>query len=87
MPEPETLRMGRRYTSGKECLPMTVTLGSLLDRVHRDTTGERFLFLMPNSCGPCRFGAYRNLHHMILDRIGLTSDHCQCHPGGITYGD
>jgi predicted CoA-substrate-specific enzyme activase len=71
MPEPETLRQGRRHTSGKECLPMTVTLGSLLDRVHRDTTGERFLFLMPNSCGPCRFGAYRNLHHMILDRLGM----------------
>ena len=36
-PEPtrDTLRIGRRHTSGKECLPMTVTLGSLLERLER----------------------------------------------------
>jgi len=34
-PTPDTLRLGRRHTSGKECLPMTVTLGSLLERVSR----------------------------------------------------
>jgi predicted nucleotide-binding protein (sugar kinase/HSP70/actin superfamily) len=50
---------------------MTVTLGSLLDRLERErATEERFLFLMPGSCGPCRFGAYRDLHHMVLERLG-----------------
>ena len=58
-------------TSGKECLPMTVTLGSVLDRLEQARhTDEQFLFLMPGSCGPCRFGAYRDLHHMILQRLG-----------------
>ncbi|MBI4818003.1 MAG: CoA activase [Deltaproteobacteria bacterium] len=71
LPTRETLRLGRRQTSGKECLPMTVTLGSLLDRLEREReTSERFLFLMPGSCGPCRFGAYRELHNMILQRMG-----------------
>ncbi|MBI5069158.1 MAG: CoA activase [Deltaproteobacteria bacterium] len=70
-PTQETLRMGRRQTSGKECLPMTVTLGSVLDRLEQARhTDEQFLFLMPGSCGPCRFGAYRDLHHMILQRLG-----------------
>jgi predicted CoA-substrate-specific enzyme activase len=74
LPTRDTLRQGRRHTSGKECLPMTVTLGSVLDRLERAReTEERFLFLMPGSCGPCRFGAYRDLHHMVLDRLGWGS--------------
>jgi predicted nucleotide-binding protein (sugar kinase/HSP70/actin superfamily) len=73
LPEPtrETLRHGRRHTSGKECLPMTITLGSLLERLEGEKgTGERFAFLMPGSEGPCRFGAYRQLHQLVLDRLG-----------------
>ncbi len=66
---PETLRQGRRHTSGKECLPMTLTLGSLLERVERDPEGK-FVFLLPSACGPCRYGAYHGLHQMILDRLG-----------------
>lgn len=66
---PETLRQGRRHTSGKECLPMTLTLGALLERVERDPD-DRYVFLLPSACGPCRFGAYHSLHRMILDRLG-----------------
>ena len=71
LPTRESLRTGRRHTSGKECLPMTLTLGSLLERIERpDARGERFAFLMPGSDGPCRFGAYKGLHQMVLDRLG-----------------
>jgi predicted nucleotide-binding protein (sugar kinase/HSP70/actin superfamily) len=50
---------------------MTVTLGSVLDRLEKARdTDERFVFLMPGSCGPCRFGAYRDLHHLVLQRLG-----------------
>ncbi len=71
LPTPETVRLGRRHTSGKECLPMTVTLGSLLERLERERgSHERFAFFMPGSHGPCRFGAYRNLHQLVLDRLG-----------------
>jgi predicted nucleotide-binding protein (sugar kinase/HSP70/actin superfamily) len=71
MPTGETLRIGRRHTSGKECLPMTVTLGSLLARIEPIREGdERFTFLMPGSDGPCRFGVYKNLFRLVLDRLG-----------------
>jgi len=73
LPEPtrETLRQGRRHTSGKECLPMTITLGSLLERIEPERgTTQRFAFAMPGSEGPCRFGAYRQLHQLVLDRLG-----------------
>jgi predicted nucleotide-binding protein (sugar kinase/HSP70/actin superfamily) len=67
----EALRTGRRYTSGKECLPMCITLGSLLERLdgERSSSG-RFAFLMPTTCGPCRFGVYYLLHRIVLDRLG-----------------
>jgi predicted CoA-substrate-specific enzyme activase len=71
LPTRETLRLGRRHTSGKECLPMTVTLGSLLERIERkEARGDRFTLLMPGSDGPCRFGAYKQLHQLVLDRLG-----------------
>jgi predicted CoA-substrate-specific enzyme activase len=65
----ETIRLGRRHTSGKECLPMTITVGTLLERVAKEP-GRAFTFFMPGSNGPCRFGMYRQLHQMVLDRIG-----------------
>jgi predicted nucleotide-binding protein (sugar kinase/HSP70/actin superfamily) len=70
-PGPEALRLGRRHTSGKECLPMTLTLGSLLERLARASAGERFAFLMPGADGPCRFGAYKEIHQLVLERLGF----------------
>jgi predicted nucleotide-binding protein (sugar kinase/HSP70/actin superfamily) len=73
LPEPdrETVRIGRRYTSGKECVPMCVTLGSLLQRIEQDRDGdEQFAFFMPTACGPCRFGVYNVLHKIVLERLG-----------------
>jgi predicted CoA-substrate-specific enzyme activase len=65
----DTIRLGRRHTSGKECLPMTVTLGTLLERVEKGGA-ERFTFFMPGSNGPCRFGMYRQLHQMVVEKLG-----------------
>jgi predicted nucleotide-binding protein (sugar kinase/HSP70/actin superfamily) len=65
----DTIRLGRRHTSGKECLPMTVTIGTLLQRISREPS-RRLTFFMPGSNGPCRFGMYRQLHQMVLDRLG-----------------
>ncbi len=71
IPDREALALGRRHTSGKECLPMAITLGSLLQRVQRDAgTHEKFAFFMPNSAGPCRFGVYNLLHKISLERLG-----------------
>ncbi len=73
LPQPtaETLAIGRRHTSGKECLPMTLTLGSLLERLGRERDPDaRFAFFMPGSDGPCRFGAYKEVHQIVLDRLG-----------------
>lgn len=88
MPDRETVRIGRRHTSGKECLPMGLTLGSLLQRLERErTTDTRFAFAMPRSNGPCRFGVYNVLHKIVLeqqrwaDRVRVWS------PVESNYGD
>jgi predicted CoA-substrate-specific enzyme activase len=65
----DTIRLGRRHTSGKECLPMTLTVGSLLERIEKEKD-RTFTFFMPGSNGPCRFGMYRQLHQMVLARLG-----------------
>ncbi len=68
----DDVRVGRQQTSGKECLPMMLTLGTLLNRVReagRDETA--FSFFMPTACGPCRFGVYNSLHKIVLERMNL----------------
>ena len=69
-PDAESLKLGRRYTSGKECLPMPLTLGSLLQRLARAKDGEQFAYLLPSTDGPCRFGVYNLLNNIVLERLG-----------------
>lgn len=70
----DALRAGRRHTSGKECLPMSLTLGALLRRIETEPDpNRRFVFLMPRPQGPCRFGAYNTLNQLVLERLGLRS--------------
>ncbi len=71
-PDREAVAIGRRHTSGKECVPMTITLGSLLQRIEQETDPDkRFCFFMPSANGPCRFGVYHILHKIVLERLGL----------------
>ena len=71
VPDSEALGLGRRQTSGKECLPMTLTAGSLFQRLEREKDPDKhFSFFMPTANGPCRFGVYNVLHRILLDRNG-----------------
>ncbi|MFH0902524.1 MAG: acyl-CoA dehydratase activase-related protein [Pseudomonadota bacterium] len=71
MPDREAVQLGRRHTSGKECIPMCITMGSLLARLERDRDSDaRFAFFMPSARGPCRFGVYNLLHKIVLERLG-----------------
>ena len=86
IPTRTSLRLGRRYTSGKECLPMTITLGSLLERLQRDRDGdERFAFFMPTANGPCRFGVYNLLHKIVVEATGWKERLRIVAPGSSNY--
>ena len=74
LPEPtyDSLEIGRRYTSGKECVPLVITLGSLLHFLEQHPDPEqRYVFFMPKGRGPCRFGVYHMVHKIVLKRLGL----------------
>ncbi|MDP3261221.1 MAG: acyl-CoA dehydratase activase-related protein, partial [Thermodesulfovibrionales bacterium] len=53
----ETIDIGRKYVSGKECYPCAVTTGDMLKRVlSSDFKPAQSAFFMPSGSGPCRFG-------------------------------
>ena len=72
----EGLDLGKEFTSGKECFPCVVTLGDILlfMKKERERLGDRFdpenyMYFMPESDGPCRFGMYNKYHRIVLDSI------------------
>jgi predicted nucleotide-binding protein (sugar kinase/HSP70/actin superfamily) len=53
------LKMGRANTSCKECLPLILTTGTLLNYINNGRKdGEVLIYFMPTGNGPCRFGQY-----------------------------
>ena len=71
VPTRKTLSIGRKYTSGKECVPMTLTLGLLIEKLQNEPDkNKKFTFLMPGGRGPCRFGNYNHLHKVTMERLG-----------------
>jgi predicted nucleotide-binding protein (sugar kinase/HSP70/actin superfamily) len=75
MPESddETLRWGRKLTSGRECYPCILTTGDMIKMTQRsDFDPDRSAFFMASGRGPCRFGQYNRFHRLILDEMGLS---------------
>ena len=66
--------LGREYTSGKECYPCQITMGDILHFMKQESArlGEKFdsdayVYFMPESDGPCRFGMYNKYQRIVLD--------------------
>lgn len=76
MGDESALMKGRRFTTGKECLPCAITVGEMLNVVERaGKDAERLAFFMPGASGPCRFGMYHCMHKLILKYSGLDDVH------------
>jgi len=55
----EVLKLGRANTSCKECLPLILTTGTLLNYINNGKRYDEVLvYFMPTTSGPCRFGQY-----------------------------
>ncbi|MHA1565687.1 MAG: acyl-CoA dehydratase activase, partial [Alphaproteobacteria bacterium] len=68
----ETLRWGRQYTSGKECLPCAITTGDMLKKINEFADQpDKLAFFMPSGSGPCRFGQYNCLQNLVLKQAGM----------------
>jgi len=68
----ETVKLGRKYTSGKECYPCILTTGNMVKATQRsDFNSDHSAFLMLSSNGPCRFGQYSHFQRLVLDELGF----------------
>ena len=68
----QSVEIGRKHVSGKECYPYIVTAGDMLKKVFSpDFRPEESAFFMPSGTGPCRFGQYNVSHRLILEKLGL----------------
>ena len=66
--------LGKQYTSGKECYPCLVTLGDMLYFVEKKNNNggfkpENYVYFLPESEGPCRFGMYNKFQRIVLNGI------------------
>ncbi|MEW6409858.1 MAG: acyl-CoA dehydratase activase [Nitrospirota bacterium] len=67
----DTVELGRKYTSGKECYPCTLTTGDMVKMVKSSGfRPEKSAFFMPSGTGPCRFGQYNFFQRLVLDELG-----------------
>ncbi len=72
-PNERILKLGRAHTSGKECLPLALVTGMLLDYLHnRRKSGESVVYFLPTASGPCRFGQYAIFLEDLLQRENFT---------------
>ena len=68
----ETVELGMKYASGKECYPCVVTTGDMMKKaLSKGFDPDRAAFFMPSGSGPCRFGQYNVFHKKVLEKAGL----------------
>ena len=85
------LELGLEYSSGKECYPCQVTLGDILYYMNREREklgnsfkAEDYIYFMPESEGPCRFGMYNKYQRIVLDSFPQLN---ALKIGSLTAGD
>jgi predicted CoA-substrate-specific enzyme activase len=74
MPEgsAEILKYGRSVASGKECLPLLLCVGSLLDYLENKWDGKQYVaFFIVQGAGNCRLGQYPVFIREIIKRKRL----------------
>lgn len=63
----ETLRIGRSVTTGKECLPMVLTVGTMLKYIQsKRDKNEKLIVFQPRAAGYCRLGQYHVFMNMLI---------------------
>ena len=67
----ESIEIGRRHCSGKECLPCIITTGDMVRITQQPGFDpDKSAFFMPGGAGPCRFGQYNSLQKLVLTDLG-----------------
>jgi len=67
----ELLKIGRGNSSCKECLPLQLILGGVLDYLKKRPKDEFTVYMMPSTSGPCRFGQYSVLMKNVFEKLAI----------------
>ncbi len=66
------LKLGRANTSCKECLPLILTTGTLLNYIRNTRRkNEVLVYFMPTATGPCRFGQYHIFMRDLIKKMEI----------------
>ncbi len=72
LPDARVLAIGRANTSGKECLPLILMVGSFIDHLENGReNGEAIVYFMPTTDGSCRFPQYSVFLQRLIARRRL----------------
>ena len=84
----ESVEVGRQFTTGKECYPLTVTTGDMVKKTREPGFDpQKAAFFMPSGTGPCRFGQYNMFHRLVMQEIGVDVPVCSPNQGRSFYQD
>ncbi|MCP4401117.1 MAG: CoA activase, partial [bacterium] len=84
----ESVEVGRQFTTGKECYPLTVTTGDMVKKTREaGFNPEKSAFFMPSGTGPCRFGQYNMFHRLVMQEIGVDVPVFSPNQGSSFYQD
>jgi len=83
----EELQYGRANSSCKECLPLILTVGSLIGylKKHADPNCY-YVYFMPEAPDPCRFGQYHVYTEGLMKKLGITNVALLTLSSGNSYG-
>ncbi len=71
-PDEGILKLGRANTTCKECLPLILTTGTLLNYAyHKKRPEETLVYFMASASGPCRFGQYSIFMADLIRRLKI----------------
>lgn len=88
MANKQSIDIGRKFTSGKECYPAILTTGDIVKKaMSPDFAPDTSAFFMATASGPCRFGQYNKFHRMVLDELGFPHVPIYTMDQGENYGE
>jgi len=68
------LQLGRANSTCKECLPLILTVGSLLSYLSRHQDENKlWVYFMPEAPDPCRFGQYHVYTESLIKKLGINN--------------
>jgi predicted CoA-substrate-specific enzyme activase len=70
-PDDDSVRLGERCASGRECHPYAILAGDLVRWVKNSPPDGDNVFLIPNCTSPCLVRQYGDGFRILLDRNGL----------------